>query len=607
MIKLSDIKLIIWDLDDTFWNGTLSEGEVSTISNNVQFIYDTCDMGIMNSICSKNDFLTVKNKLQELGLWEYFIFPSIDWTAKGERIKEIISKTKLREENILFIDDNQLNLQEAKYYCPHISVLLPENLIDLYQEAKNALKTDKLHKRLKQYHLLEEKETYRSQYKNNEEFLYACDIKVSINKDCINQIDRIHDLVMRSNQLNFTKNRQTKDELISLVSANDIECGYVSVSDKFGDYGIVGFYAIHNYQLIHFVFSCRTLGMQIEQYVYEKIGCPLLNVVGEVVTKLEKGYTPQWINQKDQSKLGSNKNVITKLTNKILLKGPCDMQQMYTFLNSCENIKTEFTYVNDNGVSIEGHNHTSQIVTALYASEKEKKEMINNFSFFDNGMLDTLIRTEKFDYIVISMLTDGNLGIYRNKKNGYSIALCEKKYDVTNNEYAKMYIDKEIFTSGISFNSDIIEKFQKNYEYVDNKNGEVTINNLEKILEFIDPNTKIILLLGSEREFTKKCKISYENRHVEHRIMNDAIKKWAAGKNNVILLPFDKYIKNQNDFTDTINHFVKRVYYDLANDLVHIFNNDNINNVTIKGKKSIYVATIVQKMRLLKNKLFKHK
>ena len=29
------IKLVIWDLDDTFWTGTLSEGDVELVEDNV--------------------------------------------------------------------------------------------------------------------------------------------------------------------------------------------------------------------------------------------------------------------------------------------------------------------------------------------------------------------------------------------------------------------------------------------------------------------------------------------------------------------------------------------------------------------------------------------
>ena len=63
MIKLTDIKCIIWDLDDTFWTGTLSEGDVALIKENVDFLIETTEIGIIHSICSKNDFEAAKKKI----------------------------------------------------------------------------------------------------------------------------------------------------------------------------------------------------------------------------------------------------------------------------------------------------------------------------------------------------------------------------------------------------------------------------------------------------------------------------------------------------------------------------------------------------------------
>lgn len=81
MIKLySDtIKLVIWDLDDTFWAGTLSEGAVTAISRNIDIVQRLTYRGIINSIASKNDFDSARDKLIELGVWEYFVFPQIVW------------------------------------------------------------------------------------------------------------------------------------------------------------------------------------------------------------------------------------------------------------------------------------------------------------------------------------------------------------------------------------------------------------------------------------------------------------------------------------------------------------------------------------------------
>ncbi|HZZ90005.1 MAG TPA: hypothetical protein VFE13_16880, partial [Caulobacteraceae bacterium] len=44
------IKMVIWDLDDTFWNGTLAEGEsVKRIARNVRIVKQLTDRGIVSS------------------------------------------------------------------------------------------------------------------------------------------------------------------------------------------------------------------------------------------------------------------------------------------------------------------------------------------------------------------------------------------------------------------------------------------------------------------------------------------------------------------------------------------------------------------------------
>ena len=89
-MNLKTIKLVIWDMDETLWRGTISEGEVFPIPANIEFIRLTADMGIVHSICSKNDYAIVQKKLSELGLWDYFVFASIDWSSKGSRVRHII-------------------------------------------------------------------------------------------------------------------------------------------------------------------------------------------------------------------------------------------------------------------------------------------------------------------------------------------------------------------------------------------------------------------------------------------------------------------------------------------------------------------------------------
>ena len=84
------IKLVIWDLDETFWTGTLSEGNVSTPANNIALVKHLTDCGIINSICSKNNESEVLPELEKLGLQDYFVFKSINWEPKGQRVAALI-------------------------------------------------------------------------------------------------------------------------------------------------------------------------------------------------------------------------------------------------------------------------------------------------------------------------------------------------------------------------------------------------------------------------------------------------------------------------------------------------------------------------------------
>lgn len=80
-----DIRLVIWDLDETFRQGTLTEGgNTRYVQEHHDLVIELARRGIMSSICSKNYHETVKEVLTDAGLWDYFIFPSISWRPNPE-------------------------------------------------------------------------------------------------------------------------------------------------------------------------------------------------------------------------------------------------------------------------------------------------------------------------------------------------------------------------------------------------------------------------------------------------------------------------------------------------------------------------------------------
>lgn len=600
VVEFQKIKLIIWDLDDTLWKGTLSDEDSLQVNEAfVSLLHASLDRGIVHSICSKNDYEAAKAQLLQLGLWDLFVFPSINWDPKGKRIAQIIEDMKLRPANVLFVDDNVQNLQEAQYYCQQLMCCPPEELEQDAPQIFTIEAIDTARPRLLQYRQLEQKHKAQSVFSSNEDFLMTCNIQVQLHKDCLVHIDRIHDLIMRSNQLNYTKFRQSKEELELLLQDEAIDCGYVTVRDSYGDYGIVGFYAIKNAQAIHYLFSCRTLGMLVEQYVYMQLGCPGISIVGEVVTQLNNHDLPAWINHSSGSK-AQEKHV---LGGNVLFKGPCDISQIFSFIEQTPELHTDFTYTNDAGVSIEGHNHTAQITTALFADAAEKQQLLEEFDWFDPHMLDASV-WENNNTVILSMLTDSALGVYRHRKTGAYIALCEGYYDLTDPNNWDGYISGDIFTSNISFTRESLERFAQIYEYVPNTDAEVTMHCMDRIYQALPSQTLLILLLGFENPFQGKAKPSYEGRHLLHRQLNAKLRQWAKDKPNIHLLEIGNYIHSQHDFTDTINHFQKKVYYAMAQDISQLLA-QRAEPIKVKSKAYLFRVTLDKKLRTWVKKILK--
>ena len=541
MVDIKTIKLIVWDLDDTFWKGTLSEGGAKTIEENIQLVKDATDAGIINSICSKNEPEPTIAHLKELGIWDYFVFASINWDNKGARLAHMIDRMALRPQNVLFLDDNVHNLQEAKHHLPLLQIAEPNVIPELIVQVDALPKKDTAHKRLKQYKVLEEKAEAAKSFDSNEQFLYSSNIRVTMHTDCENQIERLHDLILRSNQLNFTKKRISEEELRALIADKDVTCGYVSVTDNYGDYGIVGFYAIRNGEAEHFVFSCRTMGQMIEQWVYAQLGYPKLEVVGEVRTQLNSTDCPGWINQRELGVKSEERRVNSGdvADCKILVKGPCDLSNSLSYIHASEKIVSEFTYVDNRGMVIDTYNHSAHIRGLHEYSEADNQMLLADCPYIDPAMLHGTFFTGNYDVIFLSSLLESSYNVYRRK--GTNVRVVMNSYN--------SYLESD-------------EAFLAKYELVGMTTPDEYKQFLIDCLSWLPNKTTICVILGA----------TYGNGDEanRHKALNDAIKSLAVIEPRIRFIDVDEFAKNASDFTDGINHYQTRVYFEIAQAMIRI-------------------------------------
>lgn len=597
--QISKIKLVIWDLDETFWKGTIDDGDVPVIpESHIELVKALTDHGIVNSICSKNNKDKVKAVLTEKGIWDLFVFPSIDWSAKGNRIKSMLEEMGLRAVNTLFIDDNHLNIEEVEFCVPGIITAYPDDIEELFEEVSTSdLKVDEAHKRLNQYKVLEEKAEEKSTYGSARDFLLSCHIKLDIHTDCATEEPRIYELIHRSNQLNFTKVRSSEEEVKAMLADPNYKCGTVWVNDRFGDYGMVGFYAVKNGRAEHFLFSCRTIGMGIEQYVYQILGCPEITVVGEVISELGSKEPLEWINVSgDQDNAGEAESINGK-AHSVLIKGPCDMDQIFNFIKNKDIIDSEFTYVDRRiGVTMQGPQHSVQILENLTLNDDQKRSIAEELPFASDDFFDTNMFTGDYKYVFLSMLHESHLGIYRRKNDGVKVVFGEAAYPMTDERFFDDYVNEKVYTGGCKITRSFLEWFAENYEFCGHTKTEELRENILSILSHLKKNAKLILMLGVEYPCKANTNPAFFHSHEVFAEHNRMIRELAEENKRIGYIYYGDFLNGQDGFYNNNYHFTPAIYYKVAVRMCEIINEGGDAISTVSSDK-IAKAEMMKKLR----------
>ncbi|HEY1962150.1 MAG TPA: HAD-IIIC family phosphatase [Rhizomicrobium sp.] len=387
------VRLVVWDLDGTFWAGTLTEGGYTYKDENHSIIVELAKRGIVSSICSKNDFETVKAILVEKGLWDYIVFPSISWTPKGPRLQQLVEDVQLRPETMLLIDDNPQNLREAEHFVPGIQTAAETFIPQMLSSPLFKGKDDRELSRLKQYRLLQTRKVDEAVAGDNVEFLRSCNIRVTIEHDVAQHLDRAIELINRTNQLNFTKSRLPEDperarrKLREVLSHFDVQAGLVRVTDRYGDYGYCGFYLARTRRgrsrLLHFCFSCRILNMGVESWLYERLGRPKMEIVGEVLTSLSDGAPVDWIDTVPAANAGTGETAARIRLARATIRGACTVSPLaHYFQMDADEVIGEFELVREDiGIRLD---HSLTLRYALEGLSPAQMDTLRPLGFEDS-------------------------------------------------------------------------------------------------------------------------------------------------------------------------------------------------------------------------------
>ncbi|MCM3884963.1 HAD family hydrolase [Frankia sp. R82] len=246
------VKCLIWDLDNTLWQGTLAERDKVALSDAVRkVILGLDERGILQSVSSRNDFDNAWSRLEELGVAEYFVVPRIGWTPKSAMVKEIADELSFALGTIAFIDDMPAERADVSYHHPEVRCYEAERAADLLElpEFTPTVMTVDGRRRRQMYQAAAHRQTARSEFAGpDEDFLRTLGMILRIVRATEEEITRVEELTLRTSQMNATGVHYSDETLRSLLADGAHEVLVVTLDDKFGAYGAVGVLLIEKFE-----------------------------------------------------------------------------------------------------------------------------------------------------------------------------------------------------------------------------------------------------------------------------------------------------------------------------------------------------------------------
>jgi FkbH-like protein len=292
LLLRSPVKVIVVDCDNTIWDGVVGEDGVQGIRLSANHLclqkrlVEAAGCGVLVCLSSKNveeDVTAVFRERPDMLLrWENIVAHKINWAPKSENIRQLAGELNLGLDSFLFLDDNPVEVAEVSSVHPSITA------IELSMSGPGATRFDHLWpldcrmisaedaKRAQSYRQNLSRVREREKSSDFASFIGGLGLQIRLEGPRDSTLARLEQLTERTNQFNINNVKRSAAWLNEQRATDGGAVLAVSVSDKFGDYGIVGLLAVEmdrqDLVVNTFLMSCRVLGRGVEHRMISEVG-----------------------------------------------------------------------------------------------------------------------------------------------------------------------------------------------------------------------------------------------------------------------------------------------------------------------------------------------
>ncbi len=285
-------KCLVVDLDNTLWGGVVGDDGVEGLNIGAgdpvgeafkafqEHLLRLKQRGVLLAVCSKNDEANALAAFAErpemvLKRDDFAAFQA-NWGPKPENIRAIAAQLNLGLDAFVFVDDNPAERAQVRQQLPEVKVVElsadPADYPRLLDETgwfEITTLSAEDEQRTRQYQDNARREQVKASAGDYASYLATLQQKAVIGPFEPKHLDRITQLINKSNQFNLTTRRLARSEVEGLMIDPGTMTACVRLADRFGDNGLISVLSGHQegnqLWLDDWLMSCRVLDRGVPQ------------------------------------------------------------------------------------------------------------------------------------------------------------------------------------------------------------------------------------------------------------------------------------------------------------------------------------------------------
>ena len=288
-------KCLVLDLDNTLWGGVIGDDGMQNLIlgrdhpvgeaflDFQQYVKGLQRRGIILAVCSKNEVTIAQEGFSHpdsiLKVEDFSAFKA-NWGPKPQNIREIAAELNIGLDSVVFVDDNPAERALVADQLPEVAVPDVGSDVSCFAQVLERDRYFEVHKlvqddlsRSAYYSSNTRRSICEASFADYGEFLSSLEMTAEIGPFLPVYLERITQLINKTNQFNLTTKRYTAAEIESIARDTGFVTLYGRLADRFGDNGLVsvmiGRIRDHIVELDLWLMSCRVFKREMELAMFD--------------------------------------------------------------------------------------------------------------------------------------------------------------------------------------------------------------------------------------------------------------------------------------------------------------------------------------------------